>query len=707
MNIPNFIDNQIVDKNGQLTDSWRQIFTQLIGELQGNLSNEGYKIPEQSTANITILSNTNSTRALIYDNQKNAFMACANGIFKQIPLEAQSNSLGANIVVVTDSDGDLISSSVSSSALVAMSSNMVTLWTAPLHFSSGTASITQATTTTDGYLSHVDWNTFNNKQSTLTFGNLTTSTTGVSITGGTNAVVGSGTTVNVQNASISQNGLLTSADWSTFNTAASTVGAATVAETPNTLVLRDANGNSNLGVLDGSNKLCVDNVNRQLSDSSPWLSLDWNVRMLYDNTSSGFPVATPTKSLDWLNRQAFSQDSHNNTHVSIDYANHTLSAFYTVPFPHPSITEFTSVDWGNCLLSDQFNVLSADWQNRNLFDMAGLLSNDWQDRVLYDNGVLNPGIAASSVDYGNRFLIDEGGTNSLDWEGRTLICGGNYVVSTWDNDGLRVWLGHNEMMFFSNQTGVAIMSGIQFYPSSLGILDSNSVMAVDANNRIAKDSSATNRIDWQNGWIWDEAGNIVMGFSAANHLLYDNLGDIVIDLNNYLLQDNGGNSVFNWNLRQLNDDTGVTAIQFGGGNYQISNPTQGNVVFDWNNGFLADTTSGNYVLDLNNRLLEDNQGTNSAGVTSIDFQNRICYDKNGSAGSAGKKSLDYQNRNLCNTSGTTVINYSSIPTIETAMVLAPQTSAPSSPTDGTIYVGGSVGSRHVYIYLNSAWHTLI
>ena len=42
-------------------------------------------------------------------------------------------------------------------------------WTAPLGFSSNTASITQATTSTNGYLSSTDWNTFNSKEAALTF----------------------------------------------------------------------------------------------------------------------------------------------------------------------------------------------------------------------------------------------------------------------------------------------------------------------------------------------------------------------------------------------------------------------------------------------------------------------------------------------------------------------------------------------------------
>lgn len=56
------------------------------------------------------------------------------------------------------------------------------------------------------------------KEPTLTKGNLTETTSSVlTITGGTNAVIGSGTTLQVKQASGSQAGYLSSTDWSTFN----------------------------------------------------------------------------------------------------------------------------------------------------------------------------------------------------------------------------------------------------------------------------------------------------------------------------------------------------------------------------------------------------------------------------------------------------------------------------------------------------------
>jgi hypothetical protein len=95
--------------------------------------------------------------------------------------------------------------------------------TAPIASSGGATpaiSISQATTSTDGYLSSTDWNTFNNKGSgTVTsVAALTLGTTGTDLT----STVANGTTtpvitLNVPTASAANRGVLSSADWTTFN----------------------------------------------------------------------------------------------------------------------------------------------------------------------------------------------------------------------------------------------------------------------------------------------------------------------------------------------------------------------------------------------------------------------------------------------------------------------------------------------------------
>ena len=71
--------------------------------------------------------------------------------------------------------------------------NRITSATSPLSITANAISIAQATTTVSGYLTSTDWNTFNNKQSTLTLGNLTS--TDITVTGGTASIVGAGSTL--------------------------------------------------------------------------------------------------------------------------------------------------------------------------------------------------------------------------------------------------------------------------------------------------------------------------------------------------------------------------------------------------------------------------------------------------------------------------------------------------------------------------------
>jgi hypothetical protein len=88
---------------------------------------------------------------------------------------------------------------------------------------SGTITVTQhvADATHDGYLSQGDWGTFNGKQSALSFGDLTDAgTDGLTVTGGTGAVIGSGTSLAQHVSDSSHNGYLSSTDWNTFNTSA-------------------------------------------------------------------------------------------------------------------------------------------------------------------------------------------------------------------------------------------------------------------------------------------------------------------------------------------------------------------------------------------------------------------------------------------------------------------------------------------------------
>ena len=94
-----------------------------------------------------------------------------------------------------------------------------------------TLSISQANTSTNGYLSSTDWNTFNGKESALTFSSPLSRTTN---------------TISIPAASSTTNGYLTSADWTTFNSkgngTVTSVAALTLGTTGTDLSSSVANG---------------------------------------------------------------------------------------------------------------------------------------------------------------------------------------------------------------------------------------------------------------------------------------------------------------------------------------------------------------------------------------------------------------------------------------------------------------------------------
>lgn len=125
-----------------------------------------------------------------------------------------------------------------------------------------TISIPKATGAVDGYLSATDWTTFNGKQSALSFGNLTETTSSVlTIVGGTGSVIGSGTTIQVKKATAAVDGYLAAADFTTFAAKVST--ALTISttlpltgggdlSTNRTFAINDFTGDSGTGGLKGA-----------------------------------------------------------------------------------------------------------------------------------------------------------------------------------------------------------------------------------------------------------------------------------------------------------------------------------------------------------------------------------------------------------------------------------------------------------------------
>lgn len=88
MNIPN-LPNILLplinpDKKDQMHPTWHLFFSQLLQELQNNLSQQGINIPNQTTENISKIQNGNPLSSFITNSDTGEPYVSINGVFKKI-----------------------------------------------------------------------------------------------------------------------------------------------------------------------------------------------------------------------------------------------------------------------------------------------------------------------------------------------------------------------------------------------------------------------------------------------------------------------------------------------------------------------------------------------------------------------------------------------------------------------------------------------
>ena len=88
MNISNWLTlhDSIVknDGSGKPSDALHRIFTNIITQLQINLSDEGYIFPSQNETNINSLSGTKHIAKILYDSTNQVMKVNNDGTFKEI-----------------------------------------------------------------------------------------------------------------------------------------------------------------------------------------------------------------------------------------------------------------------------------------------------------------------------------------------------------------------------------------------------------------------------------------------------------------------------------------------------------------------------------------------------------------------------------------------------------------------------------------------
>ena len=198
----------------------------------GNISNVPTDVAMTGDVTITDLGVTAIGAGKIVNAQINASAAIA---YSKLVLTGSivNNDIGSSASIVYSKlslGNSIVNADIATTAAIAYS-KLAALTASKVLVSdgSGFVSASTVTTTTLGYLDATSsiQTQLNGKQATLTTGNLTDAgTDGIVVTGGTGAVIGTGTSLAQHVADVSHNGYLSSTDWSTFNTGASTAAAA-------------------------------------------------------------------------------------------------------------------------------------------------------------------------------------------------------------------------------------------------------------------------------------------------------------------------------------------------------------------------------------------------------------------------------------------------------------------------------------------------
>ena len=171
----------------------------------------------------------NKQNALTFGNATSGDLTITGGngaiIGSGMTLSVNKGSLTSSDMAITGGSGSVLGTGTS---MTINKGNLTEATSSVLTIAGGTGSVLgsgvsvqvkQSGTSQSGYLSNTDWNTFNNKQSTLTFGNLTSSD--ITVTGGTGAVKGTGAGLTINK------GNLTSADITVTGGSGSVLGTGT------------------------------------------------------------------------------------------------------------------------------------------------------------------------------------------------------------------------------------------------------------------------------------------------------------------------------------------------------------------------------------------------------------------------------------------------------------------------------------------------
>jgi hypothetical protein len=221
----------------------------------------------------------------------------------------------------------------------------------------------------------------NGKEPTLTKGNLTETTSSIlTITGGTTAVIGTGTTIEVAKATSTTNGYLSSIDWNVFNNKGS--GTVTSIATSSPITGGTITGSGTIGIqdaaADGTTKGAATFTASDFNASSGLISIDYANGQAASGSTKGFLT-----SADWTTFNNKGNGTVTSIATSSPITGGTITGSGTIGIGDAkadSLTKGAATFKDSDFNDDGAGLISIDYtngQSANTTTKGFLTSTDW------------------------------------------------------------------------------------------------------------------------------------------------------------------------------------------------------------------------------------------------------------------------------------------------------------------------------------------
>ncbi len=423
-------------------------------------------------------------------------------------------------------------------------------------------------------------------------------------------------------------------------------------------------------------------------------------------------------------------------------------------------TGVTSIDWGNRQMFDGSGVQSVSYTNRNLIDTSGHSVVNWTNGFKAIDPTTLSTVIDTTIPFNVLALNDVNGVMSEDWSSRILVDNSGNRLLDWSN-GLMVYdagTGNEIIECNINYLGILLLNdtnGVQSIDWGLRTMsDSSDQQSIDWSNRRLLNSASSETVDWQGQTLHD---SIYTNQDALNwyfRTLVSNAGSFIVSwANGFKATEPTGlhpviDTTVGFGSLHLNDTNGINSIDWGvrtitsQNNTEIATWENSFIVYDWLTGspiintsdlgsslYLADWNGAN-SMDWGSRYLYQSSGTKVA-----DWSQNVLYDANGVEalcwgngpserslsdeaglavmyweygvsiyGTEGEPSIDATARILQNTSGQTVLDYSSTLKVEGGLQVGLTETATSYTTtikDTIVGVDNTSAARTITLISNA------